>query len=264
MSPQQRSTRRARPAQRRLHAATPTSRARPVLPGIADGWRLYRQKIAAAGLALLVIAALFEFFNGDAFYVYGGQVTGLQFMSKTEIERASGVIGYNIFFIDARAVERTLAKLPEVKSVRVSTGLLNQFAIAVDERTPEIVWLRGVETYWVDGDGIIFKARANLTQLPALRDLDQATVKPGQPAPPDAINAYRAVRALWPAAPRAFEWSAARGLSYTDEHGWKIYLGDANQMAGKLVTLRALVPQLISQNAKIKFIDLSKGDPFYQ
>jgi hypothetical protein len=35
-------------------------------------------------------------------------------------------------------------------------------------------------------------------------------------------------------------------------------------MSGKLVTLQALVPQLVRKSAKIKFIDLSKGDPFYQ
>jgi cell division septal protein FtsQ len=264
MPSQQRKTRRARPTQRRLYTVTTTSRGSTVLPGVTEWWRLYRQKVVAVGLALLVIGTLFEFFSGDAFYVYSCEVTGLQFMSKAEIERASGIIGYNVFFIDARAVERTLAKLPEVKSVHVSTGLFNRVGIEIDERTPDIAWLRGVETYWVDGDGIVFKARANLTQLPAIRDLDQTMVKPGQTALPAAIDAYRAVRALWPAAPRAFEWSAARGLGYTDEHGWKIYLGDANQMAGKLVTLHTLVPQLISQNAGIKFIDLSKGDPFYQ
>ena len=53
-------------------------------------------------------------------------------------------------------------------------------------------------------------------------------------------------------------------MAYTDEHGWKIYLGGADGMSGKFITLQALVPRLVGKAAKIKFIDLSKGDPFYQ
>jgi len=247
-----------------MHTATTTERAVGVLPGIAGLWNAQRVKILAGGLTLLIITVLFEFFNGDVFYVYGLQVTGVQYLTKAEIERASGAIGYNIFFVDRRQVERMLAKVPEVRSAQVTTGLPNRVVIEVDERQPELTWLRGAESYWVDGDGILFRARANLTQLPSIRDLDQTIVKPGQPALPAAIAAYRALHDAWHDAPRATEWSAARGLAYTDEHGWKIYLGDANEMAGKLAKLGAVVPQLVSRNARIQFVDLSKGDPFFQ
>ena len=259
-------TRRAAPRRtnRRMRTTATATEVRPTLPDVASLWNTQRAKIIAAALTLLVAGVLFEFFNADLFYVYGLQTTGLRYLTQAEVERASGIIGYNIFFIDARSVERALAKLPEVKSVHVTTGLPNRVAVVIDERQPEITWLRGNEAYWVDADGIAFHARANLPQLPSIRDLDQTALKPGQPAPADAPAAYRALRAAWDSAPRAYEWSAAHGLGYTDEHGWKIYLGDATQMAGKLATLRALVPQLLSQKAKITFIDLGKGDPYYQ
>jgi hypothetical protein len=35
-------------------------------------------------------------------------------------------------------------------------------------------------------------------------------------------------------------------------------------MAGKMAILRALVAQLVAQNARIRFIDLGKGDPYFQ
>jgi cell division protein FtsQ len=235
-----------------------------LLPGLAQLWYLHRAKIIASVFATIVIGVLFESFNSDQFYVYGLEVTGVQFLTKAEVERASGVIGYNIFFVDRRSVERSLAKMPEVRSAEVTTGLTNRVVVNVDERQPEITWLRGAESYWVDDDGILFRARASLTQLPSIRDLDQTTVKPGQPVLPAAIAAYRALRDTWPDAPRAYEWSTARGLAYTDEHGWKIYLGDASEMAGKLAKFRALVPQLTGRNVRIQFVDLSKGDPFYQ
>lgn len=250
---------------RRLHTMMAPAQTSTVLPtGLAGVWSVQRPKIAAGVLALLIIGALFEFFNGDAFYVFSLDVTGTQFLPKTEVARASGIVGYNIFFIDAKQVEQTLEKMPEISSAHVTTGLPNQASIEVVERTPTLTWLRGNEVYWVDDSGFVFRARANLTQLPSLRDLDQAVVKPGQPAPAKAFDAYRALRVAWSDAPHAFEWSAARGLAYTDAHGWKIYLGGASEMAGKLAKLRVVEAQLVSQNTKVKFIDLSKGDPFFQ
>jgi hypothetical protein len=67
-----------------------------------------------------------------------------------------------------------------------------------------------------------------------------------------------------PDSPRNLEWSRANGISFTDSHGWKVYLGDANNMPAKVAALRVLLSQLSSQNAKIRFIDLGKGDPYYQ
>ena len=266
MPPLQRSTRRAIPRRtnRRLHTLAATQTVGAMWPGLTGAWSVQRVKIIAAALMLISVGVLFEFFNSDLFYVYDLNVTGVQFLTKTEVERASNVIGYNIFFVDARSVEAALKKLPEVKTAHVSTGLPNQMSIQVEERVPEITWLRGTESYWLDQDGFVFHARANLTQLPSIRDLDQGTVKPGQPIQSDAFAAYNALRADWPAAPRTYEWSTARGLAYTDEHGWKIYLGDSTEMAGKLAKLNALVSQLVSRSARITFIDLSKGDPFFQ
>ena len=214
--------------------------------------------IAFLGVALYVL------FDMDTFYVYDLQVNGLKYLTPVEAQKASGILGYNILFVDSRAVERALAKLPEIKTVHVNSSLPNQVAVDIEERKPEITWLRGNETYWVDVNGIGFRARANLAELPTMRDLDQTPVKPGSLVKADALNAFWEFRRAFPDGPRALEWSAARGLAYTDEHGWKIYLGGADEMAGKVAKLRVLVAQLVAQNVKIKFIDLGKGDPYYQ
>jgi cell division protein FtsQ len=185
-------------------------------------------------------------------------------VSDGEIEKASGVIGYSIFFIDPRPVERALTKLPEVKAAHVTTQLPNQLTVDILERQPQIIWQRNTESYWIDTDGIFFRARVNLPQLPLIRDLDQSPVSVGQAAQPNAVAAYWALREAMPESARVLEWSAARGLAFTDERGWKIYLGDASGMPGKIATLRGLVKQLVAQNVKIKFIDMGKGDPYYQ
>ncbi len=245
-----------------MHTAAAGVMAKPSMLG--QVWNVQRPKIIAAALALLIGAVLFLVFDTDFFYIFNLQVTGTRYLTSAEVEKASGVVNYNIFFVDARAVEQALAKLPEVKSVRVTSRIPNQVSVDIEERKPEITWLRGNEMYWVDASGIGFRARANLAELSVVRDLDQNPVKPGQRFQPDAVAAYWAYRAAFPDGPRSLEWSAARGLMFVDEHGWRIYLGGADEMAGKIVKLRALVPQLVARNARIAFIDLGRGDPYYQ
>ncbi len=227
-------------------------------------WRARRPKLVAAVLLAACAAALIAFFNLDLFYVYDLDVAGLKYLGKDEIARASGVVGYNIFFIDATAVQKAVKRLPEVEAVRVTAGVPNHLAILVQERQPQVIWLRGSESYWVDSSGTAVPSRGNIAALPNIRDLDQAPVKSGGTVNPSALAALRALLAVWPNAPRTFEWSAARGLAFTDERGWKTYLGDAGQMAGKLAVWRALVAQLVAQRTPVKFIDLGKGDPYYQ
>jgi len=60
-----------------------------------------RPKILAAMLTLLLVSALTALFVLDLFYIFDFEVAGLRLLNKGEVERASGVAGYNIFFIDA-------------------------------------------------------------------------------------------------------------------------------------------------------------------
>ncbi len=251
--------------QRRTRFQTTATSAAIALPALpAPGWKIRQPNLVAAALTCALLAVLFSFFNLDLFYIFDLDAVGLKHLTKDELARASGVIGYNSFFVNADAVERAVSKLPEVKAARVTVGLPNSLVIEVEERTPEAVWVRNNEPFWVDEEGIAFRARTNLSDLPTIRDLDQAPVKPGEKVTASALAAFQALRAAWPEAPHGMEWSAARGLTFVDERGWKICLGDASEMMGKLVKYRLLVQQLVGQNAKVKLIDLGKGDPYYQ
>jgi cell division septal protein FtsQ len=251
-----------RATRRNLHTAAQTTLHAPPLWG--NLWAAQRSKIFAIVLVLALAAVLYVFFETDHFYVFDPGLVGAQYLTPAEIVKASGVRGYSIFFVDTRIVERALMKLPEVRFATVTTRLPNQVTVEIQERQPYIVWQRGGETYWVDGEGVCFRARANLTQLPVLRDLEPGILKPGERVPASTLAAFWALREAMPESPREVEWSAARGIAFTEGHGWKIYLGGANEMPSKIATLRALIAQLGAQNARIRFIDLGKGDPYYQ
>lgn len=223
-----------------------------------------RPKIFAAALILLLSTALYEFATADIFYAFTLDIEGLRYLTRGEVERASGIVGYNVFFLEPDLAERSLRKLPEVRSAFIWVGIPNQVVVQIDEREPEIVWQSGADAYWIDAEGIGFPARASRPNLPVVRDLDQSPVRPGQRIKPSAVSAVRALREAWPDAPRTFEWSPVDGLSLTDEHGWKILFGDAREMKVKVAKLQTLISLLIAQKTKVKFIDLGKGEPYFQ
>lgn len=225
---------------------------------------LLRPKMVALGGVLVLAAILYAFFDSDYFYVFQFDITGTQFLPSAELVQVSGIRGYNVFFIDARAVERALMQMPEVQAARVIVRLPNVVTMEIVERQPIGVWQRGDTAYWVDKEGVLMRVRAALPDLPTVRDFDGGTLALGQRAPANAFAAFVALRAAMPESPRALEWSSARGIAFTDERGWKIYLGTAEDMSGKIAILRALVAHLVAQNARIRFIDLGRGTPYYQ
>ncbi|MBI3536793.1 MAG: FtsQ-type POTRA domain-containing protein [Chloroflexi bacterium] len=252
-----------RPTRRtRLHSTTSIASVNaPALPRKI----IQRGQIVFLFLAVILFsAALYVLFATDLFYADEFQIEGAHYLTPVEIQRASGVAGFHIFFIDSNSVAKSLLRVPEIKTATVTTGLFNRVQVTVEERQPIFTWWRGNETYWVDSDGIGFTARAALSELPALRDLENTPIKSGQRVPGKIFDAWRALREAWPDSPRVFEWSNARGIALTDERGWKIYFGDANEMPGKVAILRALVPQLKEKKVNLKFIDLGQGEPFYQ
>ncbi len=230
-------------------------------PHTGSSWRA---KFFAIFALILTLGGVYEFFTEDWFYVYQFDVQGANYLTSSEIERTSRVGGYNVFFIEPSSVERALKQLPEIKSVHVATGLPNIMLVQIEERAPKAVWLKGDQAYWVDGDGYAFKERVQHLDLPTVRDLDTTELKAGKRVQPAALNAVQALLTAWTDAPRNLEWSTTTGLSMTDEHGWKILFGDASDMDFKVAKLQTLVPTLVSQGARIRLIDLGKGDPYYQ
>jgi len=241
--------------------ALPKLNLKPISREALTAWR---PKIIALLLLALLTLGLYEFFIDEWFFIERVDVQGLNILTQRDVERAAGARGYNIYFLDPTQVERAMSVLPEIKSAHVMLGVPNSMLVQIEERTPELIWFKGDGAYWVDADGIAFKARSPRTDLPTVRDFDPTGVQPGKRVAPAAFNAIQAVRKAWQQSPKNFEWTASNGLAAIDEHGWKIIFGDANDMDLKIVKLKALLARLVAQGARIKFIDLGKGEPFYQ
>ena len=76
-------------------------------------------KVVALVLLLACVIGMFQLGNHDMFYVYVLSIEGNAIVPQTEIESASGVMNWNVFFIEPIVVESALKRLPEVKHAHV-------------------------------------------------------------------------------------------------------------------------------------------------
>ncbi|OQY87051.1 MAG: hypothetical protein B6D41_12510 [Chloroflexi bacterium UTCFX4] len=230
----------------------------------ARDWRASRPKFFAGFMLALLSALLWASFNLDAFFVSQPAVIGAKIVPRQEIAQVAGVDGWNIFFVDPRAVERAVRALPEFKDVQVYVTLPNTVEIYTVERAPRFVWEVADKNFWVDQEGIAMRPRGMVPNGWHVRDSEGKTVQYGERINPDAFNAAVSLINAWKAAPKYFEWTKAHGLTLRDEHGWLIYFGSANQMQDKLTALHIVTTQLLRDKRSVLFIDLGSGLPYYQ
>jgi len=230
----------------------------------ARDWRASRPKFFAGFMLALLGALLWASFNLDAFFVSQPAVIGAKIVPRQEIAQVAGVDGWNIFFVDPRAVERAVRALPEFKDVQVYVTLPNTVEIYTVERAPRFVWEVAGKNFWVDQEGIAMRPRGMVPNGWHVRDSEGKAVQYGERINPDAFNAAVSLINAWKAAPKYFEWTKAHGLTLRDEHGWLIYFGSANQMQDKLTALNIVTTQLLRDKRSVLFIDLGSGLPYYQ
>ncbi len=232
--------------------------------GTTRDWRASRPKFVAALLIVLLGGALYAMFSLDIFFVGEPVVIGNKIVPTAEIQEASGMRGWNIFFVEPRTVENAVKTLPEFSQVQTYITLPNVVEIYTTERQPRFVWEVGGKNYWVDQEGIAMRPRGVVPNGWHVRDAEGNALAYGERVDPDAFNAAASLINAWQNAPRFFEWTRAHGLTIRDEHGWLVYFGSASQMDDKVTALHIVTTQLLKDNRTVAFIDLGSGLPYYQ
>lgn len=162
---------------------------------------------AAALLALLVaIAGIYGAASSSAFAVRRTQVSGATWTPDQAILAALAVPpGQNVFLIDTTELARRLAAIPAIRSASVAVALPDEVRVAVDERTPLLVWQVGERGYLVDETGLVIAdARTAPPDAPALPVIDDgraasAEIGIGSTIAPVDLDAALRLGALKPA-----------------------------------------------------------------
>ncbi len=205
-------------------------------------------------LLLLIICAGALYFMGtsEMFFVESILVEDNLSVPTKELVDASEALHVNILFLRLDEIEERVRKLADVSDASVSYEWPNILHVHVVERKPILVWESGKQSAWVDESGHIFPARSTLTNTLAIRDVDnQARTE----IDARLLVLAKLLPATFPAVKR-LDYSESKGLSFSDERGWRIILGQPEQLTAKLAMVQALSAHLIAQKIEPEYIDV--------
>jgi cell division protein FtsQ len=212
-------------------------------------------RVVSLFLALALLAGLAYVFLSDDYYVFEVEVWGNSLVTTEQVFEQSNIEGYSIFFIDPTAIEERIRALPDVREATVYVSLPNQMIIEVQERQARAIWQTGEDRYGVDEEGTAVSLRGGSGPSLVIRDLDSSPVELGEQLNLDVVEAAETYHTLLPAVTE-FDYSHEHGISYLEQHGWRVYLGSGEDAALKMTVVDALVRELESRAAAVDLVDV--------
>lgn len=226
-------------------------------------WR--HRRLWLLGTLVVIVGALAAWLTMDnRFYIYGAEITGGRRLSQEEIFEASGLGGLHVFWARSGPVEsRVLEALPALERVEVSCRLPSECAVAVVERRPRVLWEEGGQQWWVDEEGAVFQALDGEESLEHGGNLDGIwTVVGDLPRDedgslPDEVRV--ALAELWRSGrdlPGTFKFVAGEGLSFVDERGGRVIVGQGPGMTERLRVWEQIAMHLESHEQTVRLMDV--------
>lgn len=223
-----------------------------------------RPRVASFLLALGLLATLAYVFLSDTYYVYDVTVSGNVLLSAEEVFQQTAMQGYSIFFIDPKVAEQRITMLPDVRQAKVTVSLPRQMVIEVREREARVVWQTGEARYGVDDEGLTVSLPGDTQPAIVVTDLDTTPLQLGDRVDLAAVAAAEIYHSLLSQVSQ-YQYTREHGLSYQNEHGWRVYLGDGEGAGLKVAIVGALVERLANQAETVEYIDVRFPEsPLYQ
>ena len=164
------------------------------------------------------------------------RVQGNKRSSKMEVVEGSGLqLGKNLFALDLSAAEKRLQNVGWIRGASITRQFPNGLLIEVEEHEPVALVSLG-DLFYLNKNGKAFRPYlpGEEVNLPVLIGLERAGYERGAPAVLSKIQtgldflvAWRIVFGSRWAMPRTIEVGAAGLVSYVDERGTEIFVGQA-------------------------------------
>lgn len=203
---------------------------------------------------------------GDALRVRDVTVVGAQVTDPFAVAAAARVAGASMLTLDAGAVARRVAALPEVSSVRVHRAWPRGIVIDIREHEGWGYWQRGDVRRVVDIQGRVReRSRPPAAGAPTIIEigLPPASAADLEPDPDSVLLVDRllgdgALDAMG-VRPTGFVFQRDRGLTVRVEGGPSVLFGDSQNYEFKLATWAALLERTAEQGLAVREIDLRFG-----
>jgi cell division protein FtsQ len=233
--------------------------------------RLRRIRIRrAVALATLigVIAVTIALYASPVFRVRNVEVAGATTLDPQTVANLVEVNGQSMLFVDFTEARTAIEELPQVSSVTFERKFPGTVRVTVTERAPWGLWIVGAETYVIDAEGVVLPA-APVEGLPAIATNSNAVLKPGDRVDADAVRLTQALAARVPQEIAlnlvAIEWSQDRGLTVATDAGYRVVIGDSENMDYKLLVWKTIEADLGREAMNGHVLDLRFGDrPSFQ
>jgi hypothetical protein len=225
----------------------------PAIPMISIGPRLISGVLVVA-LGLMV----YFLWTAPNFQVQAAEITGLQRLSRSDVNTVLDINGQPVFTLSAQELEKKLMEsFPEFSSVAVTIGFPQDVRVTVVERQPLLTWRQADRTILVDANGVAFPQRdpaevgptltVEASGPPTTADItlqESGAQSEGQAntqfMPVDMVSAILSMSAFVPAnTPLIYD--SDHGLGWKDTQGWEVYFGDIRDIDMKLRVYQAML-----------------------
>lgn len=229
--------------------------------------RLRRILIGVAGLGAIV--ALIALYLSPAMRVHDIEVAGAAQVDPGKVRELAALDGDSMLHLNTSYAEEQIRFLPLVNDVRIERRWPQTVRIIVSERQPWGYWQVGDTHYVIDSEGVVLANVPPAEGAPVIKDSNPVRLLPGDRVDLDAVQLTRTLIERVPAALAlnivSFDYSGAQGLALVTDAGYRVVVGDSQNVDYKLAIWKAMEDQLGRESMPGHVLDLRFRDrPSFQ
>lgn len=230
-------------------------------------WRRMLIGLCAVGLLAGVMALYFS----PLLRVERVEVVGASTFDPAEVARLASLEGDSMLRLDLPAAGERVLFLPAVASVNMERRWPRTVRIQVTERQPWAVWQVGADSYVIDAEGVVMPQESQAPEgAPTIRDNgNPVRLIPGDRVDLDSVQLARSLIERLPGELALnialLEYSPASGLTVTTDAGYRVVIGDSQNVDYKLAVWQKIEAELGREAMSGHVLDLRFGDrPSFQ
>ena len=191
-------------------------------------------------------------------------------MTREEVFAYSELAEYHMFWLDPVEIRKNVLRSASVADIAVEVGWPPDLVtLMIQERQPALVWSDAGDETWIDIQGRVMQARA---EMPGLLHVNLIRDGGDQPLPNaedftnDMVLGALRLREILPEGDH-LDFHPVHGLGWTNEQGWQVWMGTdtAAVMDEKIKIYYVLVENLNSRAIDVAELNIANPDaPFYR
>jgi cell division protein FtsQ len=218
---------------------------------------------------IAVIAGLIALYLSPALRVHNVEVVGAAQVDPAKVRELADLSGDSMLHINASAAEERIGNLPLVSGVKIERHWPQAVRIIVSERQPWGYWQVADTRYVIDSEGVVLADVPPADGAPVIKDSNPVRLLPGDRVDLDAVQLTRILTERVPGALAlniiSFEYSVAQGLALDTDAGYRVVVGDSQNVDYKLAVWKAMEDQIGRESMPGHVLDLRFRDrPSFQ